>query len=177
MVFRMIDRLTHRGIGLAALLCLLLASGPALGIEDVEIEADDFDGDGRAGVIVYRGNVIMRHKEMTIHADLMRFHQTAEGEPDEAEFEGRPVRLRVIAEEGPDTQGQARRIHYHFATEHLQLSEEAELRQGRQLISAAQIDYEWPEERVRARRGDGEDSRVRTRFQQDDNGEEGNGGD
>ncbi|MCP1726076.1 lipopolysaccharide export system protein LptA [Natronospira proteinivora] len=168
--------LGRRSTLLATLLCFtLLLAGPASAVEDLEIEADDFDGDGRAGVVTYRGNVVMRHQEMTIHADRMRFHQTPDGDPERAEFDGEPVRLRVIHESGPDTRGQARQIHYRFDTEHLQLIDEAELQQGRQLISAAHIDYNMPTEQVRAQRGEDEESRVRTRFQQ--NGEEENGGD
>jgi len=152
------------------LVLLMLLSLPLLASDDLDISADDFEA--RAGVFYYSGNVVLSHKEVTIYADRLTFTETADGEPEKGEFEGDPVRLEAKPEDGPETHGQAKRIFYRFADEYLLLEDKAQLKQGRQEMSAARIEYEIPIQRIRAQRGEDDESRVRTRFQQQDDNDE-----
>jgi len=147
------------------LLCLLLLAGSLQAMEDFEIEADEWDVDGREGTAIYQGNVEIRHGQLTIKADRAEFYESEPGVFERAVMTGEPVTLLLTPEDGPRTEGQARRIEYKMQTEQLSMEGAARLSQQGRDMRAQRIDYDMPNERIRATRAQEDGERVRVRFE------------
>ncbi|MDQ2069537.1 lipopolysaccharide transport periplasmic protein LptA [Natronospira bacteriovora] len=148
-----------------SLLAGLMLAAAAQAEGEMEILADEQDVDGQAGTATYRGNVEIRQQNLLIYADQVVFFENEDGEYDRAEMRGQPVHLISTPEGRAKTEAFAHFMEYNLQTEHLLMQGEARLKQERQDLRAERIEYDLPTERIRASRGDGEDERVRVRFE------------
>jgi lipopolysaccharide export system protein LptA len=157
--------LMRRLLAMPVLIAGLAMAASAQAMETLEIDADSQDVDGKAGIATYEGDVIIRHGQLLIRADKVVFYESEPGVFERAVMTGRPVTLIATPDDGPRTEGQARRVEYRLQDEQLFLEGGARLKQPGQDLSAERIDYDLSSERIRASRGDGEDERVRVRFE------------
>lgn len=169
-----------RRIGALLLAGALVGSPLQADTEPFDIYSDSWTADGIEDVTVFIGNVEFRQGELLIRADIARF-LGVEGldttDFERAVFTGIPVYFRKEAEDGTVTEGRAREIDYRAEEEHLSLRGEAWVRQGRQQLSAARIEYSVARDRIvsAGREADEEDGeRVHFRSvpesDQEDNG-------
>lgn len=153
----------------ALLLAGTLAAGPVQAAnEPFDIFSDSWTADGIEDVTVFIGNVEFRQGRLLIRAEIARF-LGVEGldttDFERAVFTGVPVYFRQEAEDGTVTEGRAREIDYQAEEEHLSLRGEAWVRQGRQQLTAARIEYSVARDRiVSAGRLDEEEDGERVHF-------------
>ncbi len=158
------------------LLLLLTPAAVNADSEELEIDADHWEVDGREGISIYEGNVVIRHKELLIQADRAVFTEREPGVFEKAEMTGSPVTLVITPEDGPRTEGEAEFMRYRFEDEVLLMEGTARLKRPRQTLSAESIEYTIPGERIRAQRGEDDEGRVRTRFERGEDSEQQGGG-
>jgi lipopolysaccharide export system protein LptA len=138
-----------QGARLAALLVLAVTSTAPAALESdrsqpIELAADSVDINEGEGLSIYRGDVDLRQGSMRLRADVVTVHHRGR-DPSRVVAEGRPVRFEQASTRGP-VEGQARRVEYEIASENLELTGDAVLKQGQDTMRSDRIVYD----RVRA---------------------------
>lgn len=136
---------------------LLLATAPALaqqgdGSAPIEVEADRFDLDNRAGTAVYTGDVSIRQGSMRLTGERVEIRRNAEGELSRAIATGN----RAYLEQQPDPsepmiRGWGRTVVYHVAERRVELIDQAELHQGGDTFEGGYLEYFLDRQVVQAR--------------------------
>lgn len=126
-----------------ALTCLTLQAAEA----PVNIEADNWQADQKAGVTVYRGHVVVTRGNVQIKADEIRLH-TADGALEYATIIGSPATFHQSPADAPPINGQARRIEYDAKAQTAVLTGDATLTQGQDRLHAASIKMDLNAETV-----------------------------
>ncbi|NIR58409.1 MAG: lipopolysaccharide transport periplasmic protein LptA [Gammaproteobacteria bacterium] len=151
-----------------------LAAGGAFAADPppLVIEADRAELDERAGVGVYRGNVVAERGPLTLWAAELTIYTQAGG-LQRAVAAGQPARFRRAAEDAgqqlPVT-GRARTIDYRPAERRVVLNGSAELERGRSRFESERIVYRLDRNRVEAGEG-GQRERVRVTIEPEPAGE------
>ena len=161
-------RLTDIQTGLL-LACTLLLAAPVLAAdkaqrEPVTIEADSAMLDERKGQSIYTGHVIITQGGLQIHADEVTVY-TEEDALQRIVASGEPARFRRQRAGEKEIHGEARRLDYRAAGEHLLLQDQAWLTQGGNRFSGQRIEYDMPRERVTAAQAEDGSQRVRVTIQ------------
>jgi lipopolysaccharide export system protein LptA len=108
----------------------------------IEISADRWDHNGavggNSGTSVYTGNVVITQGSIRITAD--RATLTLEnGKLQKALIVGKPATFFQAREDGQPIRGHARQIHYDTGANTVELTDDAKVHQGDQLITANYI--------------------------------------
>ena len=146
-------------------LILLLSCAPLAALESdrrqpIELSADSVDIDEGKGTSVYRGDVDLRQGTMRVLADVITVHQRAR-RPYRVVAEGRPVKFRQQAENGP-VRGEARRVEYAVDSENLVLIGDALLVQNNDSMRSDRIVYD--RERAVVKAGAAAEGKQRVRI-------------
>lgn len=115
----------------------------------VNIEADNWQADQKAGVTVYRGHVVITRGNVVIKADEVRL-RTADGALQYATIIGKPATFRQTPTNAPILDGRATRIEYDAKTQIAILTGDAVLTQGGDRLHAASIKVDLDAETVLA---------------------------
>jgi lipopolysaccharide export system protein LptA len=150
---------------------LLLTSAPALAQQGdasapIEVEADRFDLDNRAGTAVYTGDVAIRQGSMRLTGERVEIRRNAEGKLSRAIASGN----RAYLEQQPDPsepmiRGWGRTVVYHVAERRVELIDQAELHQGGDTFEGGYLEYFLDRQVVQARSEiEGVEERQRVRM-------------
>ena len=144
--------------------CLLLLSvalhGHAAPVADagfaiLNISADRASEDPDRDAMLLEGNLLLQTREWLLQAERAVVSGPA-NRPSSVRLEGSPVRLRSIAAEGDDfLEATAPAMEYDRSANSLLLSGGAFLRQGRQVLRSAIIEYDIESDRFQARGAEG----------------------
>ena len=145
-------------VGLCFVYLLASVAASALSTDKeqpIEIEADFAEIDDRAGVAIYKGDVVATQGSIRLTGDTLTIRFTDDDELNEVLLEGEPARFRQRPDDRDvDTIGEARRIEYHSLDESLLLIENAKVTQGGKLFLGHRIDYDTKRNVLRARKAD-----------------------
>ena len=163
-----------RHIILSALLSSLLLAAPVAAdmtrdfAQPIEIESDAEELDWRAGVLIFRGNVIIQQGTLRINAERLDVVSEDDEEIGEGEVliaTGSPATYQQEVEPGVIVEASANEIRYDSRVRVLTLSGDAQMRQSGNQVSANRIIYYADEQRVTAERDEDSEERVRTILQ------------
>ncbi|SHL98770.1 lipopolysaccharide transport periplasmic protein LptA [Vreelandella subglaciescola] len=148
---RTLSFITAAALGISAL-GSGIATAQTTSPDPVQVEADRFDLDQRAGTVVYRGNVKIRQGEMRLRGARVNIQRNDAGELSRATAFGERAYLR----DRPDGQkeqieGEARQIIYHVAERRVELIDQAELDQGGDHFEGGRLEYFIDREVIQAR--------------------------
>lgn len=129
----------------------------------IEVEANQFDLDDRAGTAVYTGDVEIRQGSMQLTGDRVEIQRNAAGALSRAVATGE----RAYIEQQPDpaepmVRGWGRTIIYHVAERRVELIDRAELHQGGDTFDGGYLEY-FLDRRVVQARSDAEGVQERQR--------------
>lgn len=133
--------------------------------EPIIIRADRATLDRKAGTGVYSGNAELVQGRRRVQADRIELRM-ANGELQEAEAHGDPVRIR----EGETLSGHARRVVYSVADGEVHLFDEAFINHEGRTFEGAKLHYELESRQVRA--SGNESQRVRMVIPQSEAGDQ-----
>lgn len=156
---------------LAVLLAAALFSTTAQALEGdasapVQVEADRFDLDNKAGSAVYQGDVRIQQGSMKLNGDRVELYRNAEGKLSRAVAVGN----RAYIEQKPSPEeklmkGWGKRIVYHVAERRVELIDQAELHQGNDTFDGGFLEYFLDRRVVQARStADGVEGNQRVRM-------------
>jgi len=139
----------------------------------IELNADQAEMDGRTGVGVYTGNVIMTQGERRITGDRMTVHTVNGRELDYVEVDGQPATWRTLPEGGGEVvRGQAPRLEYHTrGPERVLMLQGGRVEQGRNVFTGETMEYNLENERMKAS-GRDQDERIRITLFPEEDGQE-----
>lgn len=148
--------------GMLLLLTFVPAAG-ALALPDdrdqpIEIRADQVELDDEAGVAIYQGDVRLDQGSVRVTADRLTIHYTAEQDVDRIVAEGSDAAGPASYHQQPEAdaaliRAKAQAITYRTATEQVELTGNAELRQQDDSFSGERIVYDVRERRITASGG------------------------
>lgn len=129
---------------------LLLCQPALLHAENtLEISADALLLDSSKQVSRYRGHVVIKHKTMNIHAELVElFH--ADQQLSQANISGKPARVDHQPANEPAVHAEANRIEYHVAEQQLILIGKAKVQQGERSFAGEKIEYDLASHVIKA---------------------------
>ncbi len=143
----------------------LWLAAPAHGLKDdrdqpLRVTAASVHVDEKAGVTVYRGNVVLVQGSLRIEADRLEV-RTRGPQLDTVTASGRPVRVRALLDNRADElKADTERLVYRANARELELSGKVSLRQGGDQFSAEHLRYTLDGQRLVAHGSDAEDGRV-----------------
>ncbi|HET7369875.1 MAG TPA: lipopolysaccharide transport periplasmic protein LptA [Gammaproteobacteria bacterium] len=129
----------------------------------IEINADRWDHQGavggNSGTSVYTGHVVITQGSIRITADQATL-TLENGKLQKALIVGAPATFYQAREDGAAIRGHARQIDYDTSANTVELTDNAKVNQGGQIITANYIRYDVAQEKVIAHRAEQEKSRV-----------------
>ncbi len=125
------------------------AISPAADAPAVEIAADHWQADQRAGVAVYSGNVVITRGTARITAAEARL-ELVNGKLQAATIVGAPATFDLQPADGPPIKGQAQRIEYDAQAETAVLTGQARVAQGSDTLQAASVRINLKTEQIEA---------------------------
>lgn len=154
-------------LSLNLLLSLLAASCLALPDDQyqaIAIEADSATIDDKNGLTIYQGGVILQQGSLKLQADLLTVKQNPKTrEAEQLSAHGKPASFEQIPKVNQDkVEARAETILYFIASQRVELSGNAELKQGDSNISSDKISYLSAEQLFQAKPDEtqGEKKRV-----------------
>ncbi len=125
---------------------LLCASLPAWPLPEdrnqpIHIESDRLEIDENRHQSSYSGHVRMQQGSLSIEADRILFIFDANNDLIRLEIDGQPARFEQTGDQGQPLRGQALRIIYRNREALLELTGQARLENGRDLIESERIHY------------------------------------
>ncbi|HET6655471.1 MAG TPA: lipopolysaccharide transport periplasmic protein LptA [Gammaproteobacteria bacterium] len=131
--------------------------------QPIKISADRWDHKGAVGgdngTSVYTGNVIITQGSIRITADKATL-TLKNGKLENALIIGDPATFYQAREDGAPIRGHALQIHYDTSTNTVELTDNAKVHQGDQLITANYIRYDVAQQKVTAHRAEQKKGRV-----------------
>lgn len=128
---------------------------------EVEISSDTIEHNSENGTLVYLGNVIVNHTDITINASKLTITEK-EGGGHIVRVTGSPVRFKQAAADGKSISGEARQGRYDIDLETLVLQQNARVTQNGNTISGDTISVNLKTGIATAGNKKSTSSRVRT---------------
>ena len=129
--------------------------------QPIKIEADKAIIDDISGVATYEGNVVVTQGSIQINANKVTLNYSEKQTLEKVVAEGEPAHFKQTPEGGKsDIQAKAKRMEYFADVNVIQLSEGAELWQGKDTFTGQRIKYNTQNGVIEADKGDSKEGRV-----------------
>lgn len=134
--------------------------------QPIKIEADKAVIDDTSGVATYEGNVVVTQGSIQINANKVILNYTEKQTLGKVVALGEPARFKQTPDEGkPDINATAKQMEYLADTHVIQLTQDAQLWQGKDAFSGQRIKYNTQGGIIEADKGDSKDGRVSVTIQ------------
>ncbi|OOZ42947.1 lipopolysaccharide transport periplasmic protein LptA [Solemya elarraichensis gill symbiont] len=128
---------------------------------EVEISSNTVEHNGENGTLVYTGNVVVRHTDITINASKLTIAEKDDG-GHIVRVSGSPIRFKQAAVDGKSISGEARQGRYDIDLETLVLQQNAKVTQNGNTVSGDTISVNLKTGIATAGNKKSTSSRVRT---------------
>lgn len=134
--------------------------------QPITIEADQGQIDDLKGEAIYQGNVIITQGTIRIVADKVTLHYTDQQDINKVTAQGAPATFRQKPDKSEEfLQASAKQMEYFADQDMLQLTQEARVWQGKDVVTGEKITYDTRGGIIRAFKGRGGQDRVTVTLQ------------
>jgi lipopolysaccharide export system protein LptA len=123
--------------------------------QPIKIEADTATIDDGKGFGVYQGNVVITQGTILINADKVTFHYNQKQQLEKVFANGNPARFKQRPDNSTeDLHAKAQQMEYFALKDMLNLLQDAELWQGKDIFTGPRISYDTKQSVIKADKGE-----------------------